>query len=88
MRDLIRGWARLGDDHAPILDNEDFARYYMAQGLAIKAMVEVLPTGRLSRSRLKLLVVAIGDSAGIDWQELGAFDDPSTETPEQETPKT
>ena len=75
IRDLIRGWASLADDNPPILENEQYGRYYRAQALAMRAMVETMPLGRFSKPRLRDLVIAIGESAGIDWQELDGYED-------------
>jgi hypothetical protein len=75
VRDTIRAWAGLAEHNEMIAHHPQYGRYFKAQALALRAMVELFDMGRLEAGRLRELVIDIGEAGGIDWQELEQYDE-------------
>lgn len=75
VRDTIRAWAGLAEHNESIAHHPQFGRYFKAQALALRAMVETFDMGRFQAIRLRQLVIDIGEAGGIDWKELEQYDE-------------
>ena len=72
---MLAGWVEFAQIHSDINSDEQWGRYFKAQALALRALVDSdRNLGRFSRNWLRNTVVECGTETGINWEELDGYD--------------